>query len=90
MGYGELIHEEVIPMSRLPLTIETESKIRDVAHALWVDEGMPDGRAETHWLKAVEIVSAESAEAAPAPKRKVAAPKKAAAAVKKAAPRKRG
>lgn len=85
-------------MPKLPLSIETEDRIRAMAHSLWLEEGQPDGHAETHWLKAVELVDvqvSETAAAAPAPKSQKAAPaapKKlaAAAAVKKAAPRKRG
>ncbi len=78
-------------MSKLPLPIETEDRVRAVAHALWLEEGQPDGRDEAHWLTALEIVSAQAAEAKPAVKTKAAAPKKfAAAAAKKAAPRKRG
>lgn len=82
-------------MSTSPQTLNSEAQVRAVAHALWVEEGMPDGRAEAHWLKAIEIV-AQAAETpvAVTSKRKAsapaAAPKKAAAAAKKAAPRKRG
>ena len=85
-------------MSTTPLSIEIENRIRAVAHSLWLEEGQPDGRAESHWLKAVELVNAEAAAAVaaakPAAKTKAAsvaaAPKKSAAAAKKAAPRKRG
>ena len=83
-------------MSTSPQNLKSEAQVRAVAHALWVEEGMPDGRAEAHWLKAIEIVSAQAAETpvAVTSKRKAsapaAAPKKAAAAAKKAAPRKRG
>ncbi len=72
-------------MSHPKLT--SEDRVRAVAHSLWLDEGMPEGRAEAHWLKALELVNAEALaaapEAAPAkPKRKapaVAAAKKPAA-----------
>lgn len=84
-------------MSARPLSFDAEAQVRAVAHTLWVEEGMPEGRADDHWQKAVEIVTAQAAEvtAAAAPKRKAAAPaaaapKKSAAAAKKAAPRKRG
>jgi hypothetical protein len=29
-----------------------ESRIRDRAHAIWVEEGRPDGKAIDHWLRA--------------------------------------
>ena len=83
-------------MSKFPLSIEAENRIRAVAHSLWLEEGQPDGRAESHWMKAAELVNVQVSEpvAVPAPKSPKtvpAAPKKhAAAAVKKAAPRKRG
>ena len=81
-------------MSTLPLSSQSEDRVRAVAHALWLEEGQPDGRAEAHWLKALEIVNAQAAETVAAPKHKAAAPaapkKLAAAAAKKAAPRKRG
>ncbi len=79
-------------MSKLSVTHATEDRIRAVAHALWLEEGQPEGRSEAHWLSAVEMVSAQTADAKTAPKAAVpAAPKKlAAAAAKKAAPRKRG
>ena len=83
-------------MSKLPLSIEAEDHVRAVAHSLWLEEGQPDGRAESHWLKAVELVNFQVSEpvAVPAPKSQKAAPaapkKLAAAAVKKAAPSKRG
>ncbi len=74
-------------MTQLP--IHLEDRVRAVAHSLWLEEGMPDGRAETHWFKALELVNAEAAEAAGTaevvtkPTRK--APVKAAAAKKPAA-----
>jgi hypothetical protein len=93
LNYADVIQDEVIPMSTFPLSFESEDRVRAVAHALWLEEGQPDGRAEAHWLKALEIINAEAVETAAAPKRKAAAPaapkKLAAAAAKKAAPRKR-
>ena len=70
-----------------------EDRVRAVAFSLWVEEGMPEGRAESHWFKALELVNAEAAAAQP--KRKspaAAAPRKVAAVAvaKKAAPRKHG
>jgi hypothetical protein len=66
-------------------TQPTEDRLRAVAYALWLEEGMPDGRAEAHWLKASELLKAEIPDVIP----KKAAPKKAMPAAKKAAPRKR-
>jgi hypothetical protein len=80
-------------MSKLPQSHETEDRVRAVAHALWLQEGQPDGRADAHWLSAVEIVNAETAKPKAAPKAKAAvasAPKTRAAAATKAVPRKRG
>lgn len=79
----------------------SEDHIRAIAHKLWVDEGMPDGRAEAHWLQALEIFNAEQlaamkkvASRVAAPKAKAASPaskkKPAAAAAKKSPPARRG
>ena len=43
--------------------------IRQRAHALWEQQGRPDGKAEDHWRQA----SAEIASDAPRPKRAAAA-----------------
>jgi hypothetical protein len=89
--------DEVIHMT-VNSTSFSEDRVRAIAHKLWLDEGMPEGRAEAHWLQALEIANAEQLAAL----KKVAAPRKAkaaapaekkkpaAAAAKKAAPRKRG
>ena len=81
--------------------VSPEDRVRAIAFSLWVDEGMPDGRADSHWFKALDLANSAAPESAAAeepaaqPKRKTpaaAAPKKvaaAAAAAKKAAPRKR-
>jgi len=61
-----------------------EDRVRDVAYSLWLEEGQPEGRAEAHWFKALEVVNAEVAPVAK-PVRKVPAR----AAIKKAPPRKR-
>lgn len=66
-------------------TAITEDRVRAIAYSLWLQEGQPEGRAETHWLKALELAVAVEAPVAAKPKRKAPA-----AAVKKAAPRKRG
>jgi hypothetical protein len=66
-----------------------EDRVRDIAFSLWLEEGRPDGRAEAHWFKALELVNAEGG--APAVKEPDKAKRKTpAAAAKKAAPRKRG
>jgi len=61
-----------------------EDRVRAVAYLLWLEEGQPEGRAEAHWFKALEVVNTEATPIAK-PQRK--APAKAAA--KKAAPKKR-
>jgi Protein of unknown function (DUF2934) len=50
--------------------------VADLAFRLWEEEGRPEGRAESHWLRAAVLVD----EAAPAkqPLAKKPAPKKAA------------
>jgi len=68
-----------------------EDRIRDRAHALWLQEGQPSGQEQRHWEQALAEVDAEDAPAAkpakkaPAPK-KAAAPKKSAATTSGAAP----
>lgn len=37
----------------------TEQLIREIAHRLWVEEGQPEGRADDHWFKALEIAAAK-------------------------------
>ncbi|MGR3271095.1 DUF2934 domain-containing protein [Thalassococcus profundi] len=57
-----------------------DTQIAQAAYFLWLDEGQPDGRADAHWMQAVEALKAT------APKPKVRKPRaKAAAAPKKAA-----
>jgi hypothetical protein len=36
-----------------------EDKIRAHAHALWMAEGQPEGRAEEHWRLAQDAIEAE-------------------------------
>lgn len=36
-----------------------EQRITDRAYQLWIDEGMPDGRADAHWDLASELVAIE-------------------------------
>ena len=31
-------------------------QIAALAHKFWEDEGRPEGRAETHWLRATEVL----------------------------------
>ncbi|MCK0208679.1 DUF2934 domain-containing protein [Starkeya koreensis] len=38
---------------------EREHRIRERAHRLWEEEGRPDGRADSHWFQAKEIVAIE-------------------------------
>ena len=38
-----------------------EMRVRDLAYAIWEEEGRPEGRADDHWHKAVAIVEAEIA-----------------------------
>lgn len=61
----------------------SEKKIREIAHSLWVEAGKPEGQAEDHWFKAIEM-AAKAARAKPAKKPAAKAPAKPAA---KAAPK---
>ena len=67
-----------------------DDRIRERAHALWLQEGQPSGHEQRHWEQASAEVDAEDAPAAePAKKattRKAAAPKKSAATTSGAAP----
>jgi Protein of unknown function (DUF2934) len=54
----------------------TEQLIRDIAHKLWIEEGHPDGKAEDHWFKAIEIASAKKTVAAKKTAAKAEADKK--------------
>jgi hypothetical protein len=47
--------------------IALQDRIRAIAYALWEEEGRPDGCAEQHWFRAVELVAAEVEPAATAP-----------------------
>ncbi|MBX9759997.1 MAG: DUF2934 domain-containing protein [Beijerinckiaceae bacterium] len=38
---------------------EHEERVRARAYKLWQEEGCPEGRAETHWDKASELVAIE-------------------------------
>jgi hypothetical protein len=50
----------------------SDEKIRAIAHALWVEAGKPEGQAEDHWFKAIELASAKAGKAAKAAKAKAA------------------
>jgi hypothetical protein len=38
---------------------QREERIRERAYRLWVEEGMPEGRADAHWDMASELVAIE-------------------------------
>jgi hypothetical protein len=61
---------------------DREERIRERAHALWIEEGRPEGSEERHWLQAAAEIDAQDAPKAPA--KKPAAKKAAAPAAKKA------
>ncbi|WP_417260934.1 DUF2934 domain-containing protein [Celeribacter sp.] len=65
-------------------TTPSDAHISEAAYFIWLEEGMPEGRDEAHWLKAIEVLSLPEAAPAKAP-RKRAAPK---AATKTAATKK--
>ena len=69
--------------SKSAVAVVSEKKIREIAHALWVEAGKPEGQAEDHWFKAIELASAKAGKAA-----KAATKKPAAKAAAKAAPAK--
>ncbi len=37
-----------------------EDQVRALAYQFWLEEGRPEGRAEIHWQRALESVSAHS------------------------------
>jgi len=41
---------------------EREERIRQKAHEIWLDEGMPEGRDEEIWFKAQEFIRREDFE----------------------------
>ena len=76
----------------------SEEKIREIAHTLWMEAGQPEGQAEDHWYKAIELASAKAAKKAaakpaatkaakPAASPKAAKPAAAAKPAKAAAPK---
>lgn len=63
--------------------VVSELKIREIAHQLWVEAGKPEGQAEDHWFKAIEL-AAKAANAKSAAKAKPAVKAAATPAAKKA------
>jgi hypothetical protein len=54
----------------------SEDRIRAIAHALWLEEGQPDGRADAHWAMANDLAAREESNVdAHKPKRKPVAKK---------------
>lgn len=50
-------HPEISHLAR-------HERIAAIAYSLWEEDGRPDGQAEAHWLRAVELVEAEARPAA--------------------------
>lgn len=44
---------------------DREARIRDRAHAIWEEEGRPEGRDREHWERAAAEVEAEERAAEP-------------------------
>lgn len=65
----------------------SDEQIRAIAHQLWVEAGKPEGQAEDHWFKAIEMASAKAGKAAKAAKAKASVKPTAKAAAKPAAPK---
>ena len=55
-------------MAASKTAVVSEEKIRQIAHQLWVEAGQPEGQAEDHWFKAIELASSKAAKKAAAPK----------------------
>ena len=71
--------------SKSAVAVVSEKNIREIAHALWVEAGKPEGQAEDHWFKAIELASAKAGKAAKAATKKPAAKAAAKPAAKAAA-----
>ena len=41
--------------------VAKEDEVRQIAYTLWLNEGRPEGSAEIHWFRAVELASAKPA-----------------------------
>ena len=39
-----------------------ETRIRNLAYMLWMEDGCPEGRAQKHWLEAEDMLRAEEAD----------------------------
>lgn len=50
-------------------SILNEEQVRQIAYALWLNEGRPEGSAEVHWFRAVELAASAKASAKPAVKK---------------------
>ncbi|WP_137391914.1 DUF2934 domain-containing protein [Rhodoligotrophos defluvii] len=46
---------------------DREQRIRERAHALWEQDGRPDGRDQEHWERAAKAIEAEDGHASDAP-----------------------
>jgi hypothetical protein len=42
---------------------DRDSQVRERAHAIWLEEGMPEGQAEQHWSRAESEVADDEASA---------------------------
>lgn len=49
---------------------KSEDAIRSIAHDIWEAEGRPEGRAELHWQRALDTLSAPVSGETEAPKAK--------------------
>ena len=45
--------------------IPSTDQIAALAHKFWEDEGRPEGRAESHWLRAVEALNIPAVDTKP-------------------------
>ena len=39
-------------LEREPIHVPTEEEVRERAHAIWLAEGMPEGREVDNWMRA--------------------------------------
>jgi hypothetical protein len=46
-------------MTTAPQAFASEDRLRELAYAIWLEEGRPDGRAEAHWFEAVRRATTE-------------------------------
>jgi hypothetical protein len=48
-------------MTKTPKTenLPNEERVRAIAYKLWEEEGCPEGQADAHWYRAMEIAVAE-------------------------------